>query len=141
MLNQWYFCSQYLLETIASLSLFPLFLLSLLDRLSLFLSRAIIVAICQSNQPLHAPRSPARTDRGPSTQTANYLPYTHTDLRLCPMPGKVPGGTKCIIESEVMAAQYLSGTSLHSVQVGIIGLISPTQTFPELFPATDEGSN
>ena len=59
------------------LSLFSLFLSSLLDRLSLssFLSRAIIVAICQSNQPLHAT---ARTEVDPDY----YLPYTHADLGL-----------------------------------------------------------
>ena len=69
------------------LSLFSLFLSSLLDRLSLssFLSRAIIVAICQSNQPLHAPpRTEVDRDR-------RQLPALHTLSSLAAPAGKTPG--------------------------------------------------
>ena len=76
------------LLSLHSLPIFPLSFKSFGPSLylSVFLSRAIIVAICQSNQPLHAT---ARTEVDPDY----YLPYTHADLGLWLylLPGKIPG--------------------------------------------------
>ena len=64
------------LLSLHSLPIFPLSFKSFGPSLylSVFLSRAIIVAICQSNQPLHAPRTEVDRHR--------QLPALHTLISL-----------------------------------------------------------